>query len=107
MISFHMLNVCRIGYLTLNPRHTIFPLLLSIVKVWWNTRLVGPMISLIGTDSHLQLRYFRRYGVELGRLGKAHTAAKKAYDVARRGKIGGPVLQDAQVRRNFSSPARR
>ncbi|KIM39855.1 hypothetical protein M413DRAFT_19615 [Hebeloma cylindrosporum] len=37
-----------------------------------------------------------RYGVELGRLGKAHTAANKAYETARRGKIGGPVLQDAQ-----------
>jgi len=74
------------------------------VKVWLNTRLVGPILSLIRTNSHLQLRYFRRYGVELGRLGKAHTAAKKAYDVARRGKIGGPVLQDAQVRRKLPSP---
>ena len=99
-----MLNVCRIGYLTLNPRHTTFPPSLSIVKVWLNTRLVGPVLSPTETNSHLQLRYFRRYGVELGRLGKAHTAAKQAYDIARRGKIGGPVLQDAQVRRNFSSP---
>ncbi|KAF9477921.1 BRO1-domain-containing protein [Pholiota conissans] len=41
-------------------------------------------------------RYFRRYGVELGRLGKAQTEAKKAYDVARRGKVAASVIQDAQ-----------
>ncbi|KAF8968115.1 BRO1-like domain-containing protein [Flammula alnicola] len=37
-----------------------------------------------------------RYGVELGRLGKAQIEAKKAYDIARRGKIAAPVLRDAQ-----------
>ncbi|KAF8183916.1 ALIX V-shaped domain binding to HIV-domain-containing protein [Pholiota molesta] len=37
-----------------------------------------------------------RYGIELGRLGKAHIEAKKAYDVARRGKVAASVIQDAQ-----------
>ncbi|PPQ95240.1 hypothetical protein CVT26_014931 [Gymnopilus dilepis] len=37
-----------------------------------------------------------RYGGELGRLGKAQIEAKMAYDVARRGKVASPVLQDAQ-----------
>ncbi|CAA7266857.1 unnamed protein product [Cyclocybe aegerita] len=39
-----------------------------------------------------------RYGFELGRLGKAQREAKAAYDIARRGKIAGPVLHDVQVR---------
>jgi hypothetical protein len=30
-------------------------------------------------------------------LGKAHIEAKKAYDVARRGKVAASVIQDAQV----------
>ncbi|KAF8910637.1 BRO1-like domain-containing protein [Gymnopilus junonius] len=37
-----------------------------------------------------------RYGGELGRLEKAQLEAKKAYEVARRGKISAAVLQDAQ-----------
>ncbi|KAF8149996.1 BRO1-like domain-containing protein [Crassisporium funariophilum] len=37
-----------------------------------------------------------RYGFELGRLGKAQMDAQKAYDIARRGKIATPVLQDVQ-----------
>lgn len=35
--------------------------------------------------------------MELGRLGKAQVHAKKAYDVARRGKVAAPVLHDVQV----------
>ncbi|KAF9563243.1 BRO1-domain-containing protein [Agrocybe pediades] len=38
----------------------------------------------------------RRYGVELGRLAKAQSEAKKAYDNARRGKVTPTVVQDAQ-----------
>ena len=48
-----------------------------------------------------QLRSFYRYGLELGRLGKAQVEAKKAYDIARRGKVAPTVLQDVQVRSMF------
>ncbi len=42
-------------------------------------------IYLESNDVYQQLKYHRRYGVELGRLGKAQSEAKKAYDIARRG----------------------
>lgn len=67
------------------------------MKVWLNTRLVGSDLFPTVTNTHQQLRCFRRYGIELGRLGKAHVEAKKAYDVARRGKVAASVIQDAQV----------
>ncbi|KDR76216.1 hypothetical protein GALMADRAFT_247478 [Galerina marginata CBS 339.88] len=37
-----------------------------------------------------------RYGVELGRLGKAQNEAQTACEIGRRGKIASTVLQDAQ-----------
>ncbi|TFK40326.1 BRO1-like domain-containing protein [Crucibulum laeve] len=37
-----------------------------------------------------------RYGQQIARLDQAHSEAKKAYDIARRGKIAAPVLQDIQ-----------
>ncbi|KAF9468112.1 BRO1-like domain-containing protein [Collybia nuda] len=37
-----------------------------------------------------------RYGFEIARLIEAQDKAKKAYDIARRGRIAQPVLQDAQ-----------
>jgi len=63
-------------------------------------RLVGSSLVLAYASVYQQLRSFCRYGLELGRLGKAQVEARKAYDIARRGKIAPTVLQDVQVRRH-------
>ncbi|KAG5651345.1 hypothetical protein H0H81_009008 [Sphagnurus paluster] len=52
-----------------------------------------------------------RYGVEIARLQDAHLEAKKAYDIARRGRIAPPVIQDIQsllefVQKNLSRAER-
>lgn len=44
-------------------------------------------------------KLFGRYGIEIARLHEAQSDAKKAYDIARRGRIAPPVLQDVQVMR--------
>ena len=54
-------------------------------------------IYLESNNVYQQLKHYRRYGVELGRLGKAQSEAKKAYDIARRGKVAASVIHDAQV----------
>lgn len=54
-------------------------------------------IPLEWNDVYQRLKLHRRYGVELGRLGKAQSEAKKAYDKARRGKVAASVIHDAQV----------
>ncbi|KAH6913067.1 pH-response regulator [Coprinopsis sp. MPI-PUGE-AT-0042] len=38
----------------------------------------------------------QHYGLELARLNNAQLYAQQAYDTARRGRVSGPVLQDAQ-----------
>ena len=64
-------------------------------------RPVGLSLVLTYFNICLQLKSFRRYGIELGRLSKAQVEAKQAYDIARRGKITPTVLQDVQVRKNI------
>ncbi|KAG5341599.1 hypothetical protein C0989_009080 [Termitomyces sp. Mn162] len=51
------------------------------------------------------------YGVEIARLQEAQVEAKKAYDVARRGRIAPPVMQDIQslleiIQKNLSRAER-
>lgn len=38
-----------------------------------------------------------RYGHEIARLTQAQTTAKSGYDIARRGGVASPVLQDVKV----------
>ena len=38
------------------------------------------------------------YGLEVARLTEAYALAKRGYDVARRGSVAQPVLQDIKVR---------
>ncbi|KAG6900688.1 hypothetical protein C0993_004999 [Termitomyces sp. T159_Od127] len=52
-----------------------------------------------------------RYGIEIARLQEAQAEAKKAYDIARRGRIKPPVIQDIQslleiVQKNLSRAER-
>lgn len=74
----------------------------SILKPWLSTeralmtsRPVGACFKNVlqnGNPTHSA-----RYGLELGRLIQTETCAKKAYDIARRGKVSPAVIRDAQV----------
>jgi hypothetical protein len=46
---------------------------------------------------------FFRYGSEIAYLSQALTGAKKAHDIARKGKVSGAVQHDVEVGVSFTS----
>jgi len=60
------------------------------------SRRVGQRVSKLYLG-HMPYLDLPRYGIEIARLIEAQTDAKKAFDIARRGRVVTSVVQDIQA----------
>jgi hypothetical protein len=81
---------------TFKPKPIISKLSLNSGRAWTRLKTASSRYEYLAIEP--LAADWSSYGLELARLNNAQLYAQQAYDAARRGRVTGPVLQDAQVR---------